>query len=433
MDIFLINQAFDDNVFILFQNEKNEISFYHIQLTNLQYSLIYNKTIYLPKNIFPNTLFIKKIGYLNHIYYILTKTQKLIKMVKHDINNWTTQYIEVPDNNKVIDFIICQKTIYSLIEKIGLVIYKIGDKFVSNVTFELNNTLQLDHYINPFNGNEFVGILFLPTKESYEIFIELLINQENFPQVNKILLSSPERDINNFYLIDNFFSYLYDNTFKEMIYIRRGMLNSIPDIIYKFKLSNIKDKIEKSLSIIDLNPNYYNYPLLISKNNFFMVNITLGKHKLNCTFYSDGNFNLTFIQRGEVCAESLEESINNPFATCQKIVTYNFHIYDADFKLVTLSVAISIGALILSFIILMIIIICGNHFMKNLNEHVNLIMQKDKKSFYEDDEKKKIETSLHTFDSQNYKFDERNKQNIDILTLSERNIKELNKFKEKKE
>ena len=47
--------------------------------------------------------------------------------------------------------------------------------------------------------------------------------------------------------------------------------------------------------------------------------------------------------------------------------------------------------------------------------------------------KKKIETSLHTFDSQNYKFDERNKQNIDILTLSERNIKELNKFKEKKE
>ena len=109
-------------------------------------------------------------------------------MVKHDINNWTTQYVQVPDNNNIIDFVICQKTIYSLIEKIGLVIYKIGDKFVSNVTFHLNNTLKLDHYINPFNGNEFVGILFKPTKESYELFMELLINHTK---------RSIDADINN--------------------------------------------------------------------------------------------------------------------------------------------------------------------------------------------------------------------------------------------
>jgi hypothetical protein len=144
-DVFLINQPYDDNVFLIIQNQKNEIKFYHIHLFDLKFSLEYNKTIYLPKDIFPNTISLKKIGYLNHIYYFLTNNNTLLKMIKHEDNKWSTQYIQTPNNNKILDFVICQKTIYSLIENIGLVIYKIGDKFVSNITYHLNNMIKLEH------------------------------------------------------------------------------------------------------------------------------------------------------------------------------------------------------------------------------------------------------------------------------------------------
>ena len=426
-DVFLINQPYDDNVFLIIQNQKNEIKFYHIHLFDLKFSLEYNKTIYLPKDIFPNTISLKKIGYLNHIYYFLTNNNTLLKMIKHEDNKWSTQYIQTPNNNKILDFVICQKTIYSLIENIGLVIYKIGDKFVSNITYHLNNMIKLEHYINIFNGNEFVGILFTPKNDSFELFIELLINNELYPQVNKIILSSPQRNIKTFYQIDHFFNYFYDKNSKEMIYIRKAMLNSIPDIMYKFNLNKINETIEDFSSIIDISTHYH-FPLLLSKSNFFLIsNISVGKHKLNCTFYNDGNFKLIFIQRGEICAESLEESINNPYATCQKIVTYNFHVYDSNFKFVTLSIAISIGILILCFLILIIIIICGNHWMKNFNNNVNKIIIKDKKSFYDESDmiKQRIQTTIYypSFYCKNEKSEESfNKDNNNITGLSNNNI-----------
>ena len=64
-------------------------------------------------------------------------------------------------------------------------------------------------------------------------------------------------------------------------------------------------------------------------NNYYILlkNLSLSSHNLNCTFHDIGNYNLTFILKGEVCANSLKKAKEGIYASCHKIIKYNFHVY----------------------------------------------------------------------------------------------------------
>ena len=93
----------------------------------------------------------------------------------------------------------------------------------------------------------------------------------------------------------------------------------------------INDKnITKIIIIYNKNDGKFNTLLIGGTNYIVLNNLTLASHNLNCTFHSDGIYNLGFILKGEACANSLKTSIQKTYVSCHKIIKYNFHVYGRD-------------------------------------------------------------------------------------------------------
>ena len=107
----------------------------------------------------------------------------------------------------------------------------------------------------------------------------------------------------------------------------------------------------------------------MSPNSIYIIeDLMLGVHSLNCTFNNDGNFNITLIQHGEVCANSLESSESIPYVTCQKIVSYNFHIYESDNTAVSIVFGFACGFIFLTFMSLLCLLTCNTKCFKKFDQ-----------------------------------------------------------------
>jgi hypothetical protein len=157
-------------------------------------------------------------------------------------------------------------------------------------------------------------------------------------RINKIVTASNKRIFKYLQFMDNFYNYFYDDENKEIFIYRIGLLNTIPYVTYKLGLTRnaTNSKIVKNINITNLvpifNKNEGKFNTLLIGNTHYIVlnNLTLASHNLNCTFHSDGNFNLTFILKGEVCANSLIRAAKKNYVSCHKIIKYNFHVYGKD-------------------------------------------------------------------------------------------------------
>ena len=264
----------------------------------------------------------------------------------------------------ITGFIIFRNILCLLIENEGLILYtikldyiehKLRFEYNSNFTFKYGKKLEI--YRNPFYGTVFIGILFhnnIKEKKGHEIYMELLLYDFNkkyyttsnmtnntIPislRINKIVTASNKRNFKYLQFMDNFYNYFYDDEKKEIFIYRIGLLNTIPYVTYKLGLTrnSTNSKIMKDINITNLvpifNKNEGKFNTLLIGNTHYIVlnNLTLASHNLNCTFHSDGNFNLTFILKGEVCANSLIKAAKKNYVSCHKIIKYNFHVYGKD-------------------------------------------------------------------------------------------------------
>ena len=369
-EIFLISEGFSLNI-------ENIIDIKDIY----KYDLI-NNTYY-----YDNFIKIEKIGYFENYIFILflNENKNNIFIIYDSINktlvNLDDIFFSVENtifftNKNITDFIIFSNKVCLLTEDEGLFLFSmnidVNDskiKFNYLFNFEFKYGKKLEIYKNPFYGSAYIGVLFNNNinKKGNEIYMELLI--DNFTKknisneitlrINKIVTASNKRNFKHLQFMDNFYNYFYDDVYKELFIYRIGLLNSIPYVTYKLNLTkNITDsQIIKDSNISNVVPIYnkddgkFNFLLIGDSNYIVLNNLVLASHNLNCTFHAGGNFNLSFILKGEVCAHSLQKAKEGIYSSCHKLIKYNFHVYGKDKEKFSFFLAILFCMILLSSIL----------------------------------------------------------------------------------
>ena len=378
LDMFKIDQMlFNKSFFVFLINYKNNntnnktedllLLFYEMNLLiNEDFKLNLESVINISKILYSKelkTITIQKIGYYQNYKFILYNNTLI---VFDTLNNKQITLDEIFEKNKIninniniSDFLLYNKTFCLLSEDKGLIIFNIKEEMNNNIILYFNNNLEfnsgkkLEIYRNPFYGGIFLGILFNNNnkgKTSNEIYMEIILEKENNNsttnnpekkieiKINKVITASNARNFLHLQITNDFFNYFYDDSSKELFIYRNGLLNIVPYVTYKINFTEEENKIElfKKEKIRDLIPIYnkreelFNLIFLGNDNYFILKNLTLASHNLNCTFHDTGSYNLTFILKGEVCANSLRKAEEGNFVTCHKIIKYNFHVYRRD-------------------------------------------------------------------------------------------------------
>ena len=392
INLYKIEQLFDKIGYIVFlvknKNIQNKwdylLLFYKIFLISEGFYLDLEKVLNI-KNLYnindeeindsnlDSLINIERVGFFKDYFFILFINKNKnndIFIVQSSSNvsisiEETSEELKIDLKNKnITDFIIFKNILCLLIENEGIILYtiisdfneqKLSFEYNSNFTFKYGKKLEI--YRNPFYGAIFIGTLFhnnIKEKKGHEIYMELLIydfnknyyTSENMTnntvpislRINKIVTASNKRNFKYLQFLDNFYKYFYDDVKKELFIYRIGLLNTIPYVTYKLGLTrnSTNSKIMKDINITNLvpifNKNEGKFNTLFIGNSHYIVlnNLTLASHNLNCTFHSDGNFNLTFILKGEVCANSLIKAAKKNYVSCHKIIKYNFHVYGKD-------------------------------------------------------------------------------------------------------
>ena len=390
LNMYKIEQLlFDKNYFVFLVKNKYKNSFlllfYNITLLpneefnlNLEFVIKLNDIINNDKlnhNLsfkdFNNLINIIKLGYYkNYIFLLFSNGQNHSKnnelLIFDYLNNKIISYDDIfienninTDNLQIVDFLLYNKTFCLLTEDKGLFVYNIKEMFNTNnllsqiklhfnSNFEFEKGKSLEIYRNPFYGRIFLGILFNKDNSNKnigdEVYMEILLdeinnNNEIETRINKIITASNSRKFTHMHLTNDFFKYFFDDINKELFIYRNGLLNIIPYVTYKLNLTEEKVYAEylKKENLTNIFPLYnkkegnFNVVLIGKGNSYFIIkNLTLASHNLNCTFHNIGNYNLTFILKGEVCANSLKKAEEGTFISCHKIIKYNFHVYKRD-------------------------------------------------------------------------------------------------------
>lgn len=420
IDFSLIDQHFINEVYLCIRTKENSIMIYEIEMNQPNFTLTLVHRIE-NQNLIDINDTVVKIGKIDNIYILLTTKRGLMKVFQNENQTkWIIGDIGNEKKYKYLDFVVCTKALYAIVEGIGLVIYKISDYFSTNQILYHKSMKSIDFFINPFYGNKFIGITMEPSSSSTELFLELLINDELHPIVNKNIVSSPTRNFLPIYTLDNFFSYFYDVNSNEMFLVRRGLLSSVPFITYKLSLSNkqeINDTIITISSLYDTFSDTHIISLIANETIYIIKDVELAKHNINCTFNKQGIYNVTFIQHGEVCANSLQNaSVDNHYVTCQKIVSYNFNIYEADNTAVSIVFGICCGFIFFVFISLLCILTCNTKCFRKIDKLK--LVEVDKSH------KKEIYSTESTKETETLKLSQNEKKGNDISIINKLNITE---------
>ena len=388
-DFFIINQFYINETYLVLYSKNKILFFYLIELDNLSYKLKYFIHINC-SNIFNEKEIIYKIGIINNYFIISTNNKRFFKLFKQKNNNNDWIISNIYNSSNVLDFIINKKTIYCIVENIGLFIYKTFDNYSYCKILSHKYMNKIFFYYNPFYGNNFIGIQFNNNNTNInEIYFELIINNELYPIVNKIIVANNNRTFLPIYSMDFFILNLFDIKSNELFLIRKGMLSSIPFITFKFYL-DLNLKINSITSLFDYNNKNFSLVFITKdKNIIILKSIIFGKHYLNCTFYDDGIFKLNFIQRGEVCSNSLEASNEYSYTTCNKIIKYNFHIYKKDLSIVYFAFIVCLFIFLLFSIVVFFLIIYNTNCFR-INNLKLVKVKKTKNELYKEEEEKEL-------------------------------------------
>ena len=226
-----------------------------------------------------------------------------------------------------LSFVINEKTIYAIVKNFGLVIYDKSDNYNVLETLLHQEMKTIEFFVHPFTGNRFVSILFNqdPYSSGKEFYMELFINNEFEPKINKVLSSDKGVTISSMLYLDFYFVFFYDSTNNKFYSIRRGILNTVPNLLYSFSLET---NDIPSLINAEMVP-FYNtssakvQPALKAGGKLLVIkNIIFRHQKLNCTFNKKGEYTIIFDRVTDSCGSA--NSNDDRTSICHKGYTLNF-------------------------------------------------------------------------------------------------------------
>ena len=325
---------------------------------------------------------------------------------------------------------------------------------------------KLDFYVNPFNGNKFIGVFFDDSSDIFfmELYIGKKTSNENIScfrnkndseifdsQRNKILtkngeividadgkavLDPPtpkikinkiffkrktESKIDSFLDLDLFFLYFYDRSSNSIYSVRKGIFNTVPILGFSFSITD-PVFMSNSFLIPFYNANSYSIlPALQGKTSIlYLEDLEYLDPQLYIIFHQKGKYTAVFDRYSDSCNNTLFEGIYN----CYRGYYFEFFSlgeYDNLWKVLLKKIAIIAGILILLGIIIFIFILIYYHKIQ-VNEIKTLEQeQKKKKSLFCDLEKN---VEINKFESKISKVTYE-----DIYTLNQNKIrKQKEKF-----
>lgn len=353
-DFFLIEQInLSEPLLAILSYKEKRIDIYSITEINEKNKHFIFKRRFM-NIILKNNEEINQIGIIGTNYIVIhyANSDKLYYFFQNESLLWDSKELTIIDRyntltspKKIKQFIIFTKNVYILYETLGIGIFYFA---YSNLEPELflgslithPNIDYIDYIINPFNSNIFLGVKLNQNtsqiaNQDSEVFIEFLLNEEENPYLNKIFTSKNQyvKYYTKFINLDSFFSYSFNQITKNIIIIRRGMLNSIPFLTYVYPINLFSNNSNSLFDIIPLSDytNNISIILLIDKINHKVVkvfNFTMPTHNMSCVFPEEGEYYFRFIQKGEVCSASINnKQKNQTYPTCQKILNYNYKVY----------------------------------------------------------------------------------------------------------
>mmetsp|Transcript_17897 Transcript_17897/g.18556 ORF Transcript_17897/g.18556 Transcript_17897/m.18556 type:complete len:371 (-) Transcript_17897:32-1144(-) len=256
----------------------------------------------------------------------------------------------------ITNMLVLQETIYILADNYGIKIVDVYTFGFVKYDFVHKNLKNFDLVVNPLLNTKYVGITLGEEAEQDEFLIELNVDQERYPLINKIFISNVNVSTQLSIVNDLFLHIFYNNQDNSLIIIRRGLLNEIPHLTYKYKLEgnvtvgNFSNLVVQSL----YNPSSeLNEFFLIDNENkkaYVFANFAYDADTMECKFKDQGNYNVTLEKFGEACEDSLKHSY--AYSYCDYIIYLNFRAIGEDMTNLTV-MGIVLGTLC-GFIVLLI-------------------------------------------------------------------------------
>jgi hypothetical protein len=239
-------------------------------------------------------------------------------------------------NGKVIylsDFSVNELTIYLVFNGYGLVILDPNKEYeLQDWYFRHPYLLNLDFINNPFFGNKFTGITIKNQNQITEFYLELLTDNEFHPFLNKVFVSDEIIMADNAFMPDLFYTYIFNKIEKNIIIIRRGLINAVATQTLVVKLQNYG-----TLTGFFNNPVIPIYDLdrqiIISavyfENKLALINdIIDDPDSLACYFTKSGEYIVTYTSSSEVCNSNI--SSNFVYSFCKKAVSFQYNVIGDD-------------------------------------------------------------------------------------------------------
>jgi hypothetical protein len=381
-DIWVINQPYDNRILLVLKDKtQNNFYFFNIGLeartpdeikqgrkVKMSYytDISLNQTeTYIVNNIgiFKNDLLIgtdkglyilRNAGNLGSRYQfhkLIVDPTKIIK--SNSTNTNTTDSMNATDtstsgdnipssqgsstfNNKLVylnGFSINELTVYAIFSGYGMAIldpnreYEINDWY-----FEHPYLISVDFINNPYLGNKYVGLAIKNQNQITEFFIELLVDNEFHPFLNKVYVSNEIISADNTPMVDLFYTYIFNKVNRQLIMIRRGLINAVSRESIVINVDSIMTLgiiyINPIISLYDVNRNKL-IPAIPFKDQFYLFNdLTDVPNTLSCEFQRSGNYSVNYMSRTELCQPSISSKYIYSF--CQKTIALQFFVIGGD-------------------------------------------------------------------------------------------------------
>ena len=259
-----------------------------------------------------------------------TGEKKLISNI-----NFTYEYL-IEDFTQ---FEIFSYTLYALEYNTSLIIFSLSDGSIIN-RISLSGMIAIDKFKNVFNNFVFLGI-FLNNSNSDEFFIELFINNETYPTINKVLcykfMDVHYNFTDNYYItIDNYFTYFLDINNNNIIAIRRGLINSIDFISFIFPIENFNLINKNSIIVAYQNESSFlsNFGVYNKINKTFILFDRIKYYNTSFNYslnLNKGYYTILLNHSSEVCP-----GYNNSKYLCNIISFYNFRLVGNSHKKISI-------------------------------------------------------------------------------------------------
>lgn len=289
------------------------------------------------------------------------------------------------NNNNIIDFIILKQTIYAISKDNGILVYTFNPSSTNiNYTKILFHPYvnSIDYYINPFNGNQYIGVGTTMKKSNEEFFIEFLLFEENYPVINKIFTSNDTSITKIPHITLDSFSSVFVSS-SQIYLIRRGMLNTVSFVTYTIPINETVSNPKKLFSLSDSDTLYNQISFLFDNKIYIINSIEYPTHVIRCKFDKDGKYSMRFLQNIDSC--EINVGTQSRFSPCRKIIDANYIIYGSQKTNAILICSILIGVIFGITILILTCVLCSEtHCLKRNKMKIIVIDKSRKDELYED-------------------------------------------------